>query len=201
MYIPLNVLNTGNFNKVSSMNSDKTVFSDKIVTGKQSPLLYTIELGRRQILSVMNNMNPDIKGASSSVSKDRGYLARDLLLMCNVSLAEGKKKHSLLRRHRDVPDVQNKNITDLQQFEEKFKAPATAQDKFTNLNDPFYKSDENQMANETYQQETNAEGKVKKVPDLSRLASNMAVYNMDKSTRSSKYFMIQDSIHGSEGGE
>ena len=200
MYIPLSVLNTGDFSKAASMSSDKVVFADKIVTGKRSPLLYTIELGRRQMLSVMNNANPDIKGAGTKASKDRGYLARDLLVMCNVSYVEGEKKHSLLRRKKDVPDVANKNMTDLQQFEETFNTTTTAEDKFKSLNDPFFKADENQMANQTYTQEVTAEGKIIKIPDLSRIASNIAFYNLDKSTRSNKYFMIQDSIHNSEGG-
>tara|TARA_Y100000593_G_scaffold93705_1_gene189611 strand:+ start:1770 stop:2375 length:606 start_codon:yes stop_codon:yes gene_type:complete len=201
MYIPSSVLNGGDFSKASSISSDKVVFSDKIVSGKRSPLLYIIELGRRQTLSVMNNANPDIKAESSSVSKDRGYLARDLLVMCNVSYVKGEKKHSLLRRKGDVPDVANKNMTDVQQFEETFNQKTTAEDKFKNTNDPFYKADENQMANATYTQEVDGEGKITKIPDLSRLASSMAFYNLDKSTRSNKYFMIQDSIYGSEGGE
>ena len=201
MYIPSSALKSADFTKGSKIGTSKAVFGDKIVSAQQSPLLYSIESARRKMLSVMNNQNPDIKMSATKVSSDRGYLARDMLLLCNVSYVVGEREFSLLREQSDKKDIKNKNMTDSAQYEETFNQNTTAEDKYKYTQDPFYKSDENQVSNQAYAQEVNEKDQIARPPDLSRIASGIAVKNLlsQAVTPTTKYFIQQASPVGFDG--
>lgn len=199
MYIPTTILKTGNFSKAADQ-ATKTIFGDKIVSARTSPLLYNIEYARRKMASVMNNTNPGIKVTTADkVTADRGYLARDMLLMSNVSYVLQEKKFSLLRAQSNKGDLKNKNMTDQQQFDETFNSTTTAEDKYKYTQDPFYKADEGQVSNQVYEQEVDQYDQIAVPPDLSTIASGLAVKNLRKTGgRQTKYFTNNSSPGGND---
>ena len=71
-----------------------------------------------------------------------------------------------------------------------FNNTTTAEDKFTSTQDPFYKADEDQGSNQVYEQEVNQYDQIAIPPDLSRLASEMAVLNLSATfKKKTKYFI------------
>jgi hypothetical protein len=192
MYLPSTVLKNGNFDKASKKGTQQKVFKDKIVDSSLSPLLYNIETGILEMEFVVDGYDSNFKMHMDPVSADRGYLARKMLLKTNVSYVSGEREFTLLRTNKG--DLKNKNITDETQYEETFNENTTAEDKFKDTNDPFYKSDEDQTSSEAYLQEVDENEQIAVPPDLSRIASDMVAMNMSKSHKGkAKYFIKHSS--------
>ena len=194
MYIPTAILKKGNFDKATRQRNKVKVFRDKIVDAEQSPLLYNIELGLQEIsMAVIGTANSNFKTGPSVTSSDRGYVAREMLSESNVAYDTDAKSFSLLNSQSNVQSLHNKNIMDTKQFQETTNEYVTAENQFPEVNDPFYNLDENEMANETYSKEQDSQGMLMQVPDLSMLASGLAIMNVSINFKGkTKYFMKND---------
>jgi hypothetical protein len=189
MYIPSHVLKGADYSKAKNKTARQKVFGNKIVDAKLSPLLYNIEFGLQIMDHVLNDTNSNVKSTMDPVQADRGYLAREMLLKTNISYILQEKQFSLLRAQGNKDDLENKDITDETQYQETFNQNSDASDKYTDVNDPFYKSDEAAETSQEYMQEVNSDGLVAIPPDLSVIASGITAANMSKNYRGkSKYY-------------
>jgi len=191
MHIPSNIVKNGDFSNANNKNSNVTIFQDKIVNKKLSPLLYNIELGLREAKATMQNTNSNIKTTMDKTSSDRAYLAKDMLVMTNIKYENIPKSFSLLEEEQaNNAGLQNVNIMDKEQFEQTFNSTVQADDKFTDVNDPFYNLDENETSSKIYLQEKDVNGTLMQPPDLSKIASGIVTLNMSPNYRGrSKYFI------------
>ena len=196
MFIPLTIVKNGDFSKTTTKMRTTTVFQDKIVNMKLSPLLYTIELGLREFKTATQSIDSNRKTTTQEVSSDRAYLAKDLLNMNNIRYENIPKDFSLLQEQQENnKGLQNVNIIDSEQFAQTFNSPVRATDKFASENDPFYKLDENETSSENYIQEKDADGTLMLPPDLSKIASSFVVLNLSPDYRgTSKYFIKQSTV-------
>ena len=190
MHMPKNILKKGNFNKAKNKRNNKRVFNNKIVDSKNSPLLFDIEVGRKAMSTIFDGaVNTRNRSLPNPTDTDRGYVAREMLLQTNIAYDDESKNFSLLTRQSNKPGLHNKNIMDTKQFEETVNQPITAEDKFTQKEDPFYNLDEGEMANADYSKEVDRQGRVRVVPDLSSVAATVTRINLSKNYKGkSKYF-------------
>ena len=191
MYIPSTIVRNGDFSKAIRKKNDTTIFQDKIVNKKASPLLYNIELGLREAKATMQRTNSSIKTTVDKTSTDRAYLAKDMLVMTNIKYENIPKSFSLLEEEQaNNTGLQNVNIMDEEQFEQTYNSTVQADDKFTDENDPFYNLDENETSSKNYLQEKDVNGTLMQPPDLSKIASGIVTLNMSPNYRGrSKYFI------------
>ena len=196
MFIPLKIVKNGNFSQAATKMATTAIFQDKIVNKKQSPLLYNIEMGLQEIKTATQNIDSNRKTNISKVSKDRAYLAKDMLNMSNIKYENISKNFSLLQEQQENnKGLQNVNIMDTEQFEQTFNKNIKASDKFSSENDPFYRLDENETSNENYIQEKDADNKLMLPPDLSKIASSFVILNLSPDYRGrSKYFIKQGTV-------
>jgi hypothetical protein len=195
MFIPLSIVKNGDFSKASNRLQKATIFQDKIVNKKLSPLLYNIELGLQEINIATQNIDPSKKTTIEKVSADRAYRAKEMLIMNNIRYENISKNYSLLQEQQENNEgLQNVNIMDKEQFEQTFNKKIQASDKFSSENDPFYNLDESESetSKENYMQEKDVDGTLMLPPDLSKIASSFAVLNLSPNYKGqSKYFIKQ----------
>ena len=193
MFIPLSIVKNGDFSKAANKLEKTTIFQDKIVNKKLSPLLYNIEQGLQEINIATQNTDPNKKTTIEPVSTDRSYQAKEMLIMNNIRYENISKNYSLLQEQQENNEgLQNVNIMDKEQFEQTFNKKIQANDKFSSENDPFYNLDESETSKESYMQEKDVDGTLMLPPDLSRIASSFAILNLSPNYKGqSKYFIKQ----------
>ena len=194
MHLPTEILKKGDFSKTEKKSGRQRVFKDKIVDSRLSPLLYNIETGNLEMDFVIDGTDSNFKMMMETTSADRGYVARQMLLKTNISFVSGEKEFSLLKEMSDKEEIKNKNITDIEQFEQTYNSSTTAEDKYKYASDPFFKADENQESNQVYIQEVDEHDQIAIPPDLSRIASAIANINLSRTYKGkSKYFIKHSS--------
>jgi hypothetical protein len=197
MHMPKHILKTGNFDKAKNQRNNKRVFNDKIVNSKNSPLLFDIEVGRKAMSTIFDGaVNTRVKSTAASIDSDRGSIAREMLLQTNVTYEDTPKNFSLLTRQSNKPGLHNKNIMDTRQFEETVNQPITAEDKFTQKEDPFYNLDEGEMTNTVYTTEVDPQGRTRNVPDLSSIAAGLTRVNLSKNYKGKSKYFTKNSLKG-----
>ena len=173
------------FKKTPIQNRRKStkVFMDKIVNGKDEPLLYNVESAR---LSMETSTGPytnirQMRGPKCFIENRRNVIAEQTLAKMNITVSQHTENFSLLQDNSDKPSLSNVNIMDVEDFKNTVNKEITVQDKFPYDNDPFYQLDDSVRAPSAYTMpKVIGSGKIAKVPDLSYILSQLTIINQKR---------------------
>tara|TARA_R110000744_G_scaffold135647_3_gene245143 strand:+ start:669 stop:1322 length:654 start_codon:yes stop_codon:yes gene_type:complete len=123
---------------------------------------------------------------SMPVGASNADLAMEVLNTLGCSLIEKNKSFSLLDDQTDKTEIQNPNILDEDGFKKIKNLQKKADDKFSNVDDPFYKLDDAPSVKDSaLREETTRKQKDRQKVILS---SDISAINFDRDTKSLKYF-------------
>jgi hypothetical protein len=192
MHVPTQLLNEKSFQKHRQKTNNTAIFSDKVVDRRTEPLLFNIEYGLQTVGVNVDGNQSKMRSTEPQRSQQDG--ARNLLQQLNVVYSPEPKDFSLLSSTAGQTTSENKNIIDSVEYTKTFNISVLAVDKFPTNIDPFYKIDEGNTANSSYEKETIG-GVIVNPPDLSKMASGVVTLNLStKYHGQSKYFLSQGNV-------
>ena len=175
---------------VSSKNTRKQIFIDKIVDPSKEPTLYNIESARMSVAASIGPYRSTRQMRTPGVCDTRrDVIARDTLAKLNIVPTQHTEDFSLLEENSTKKSLKNYKIMDSTDFQNTTNIQITPKDKFSHNNDPFYELDEAVRAPRVYKTTTTAGGAYAKEPDLSYILSNLTILNQKKTYfGKTKYF-------------